>query len=215
MSKKTAHHADFFWTSYADLFTSLFFVMLVLYVVTFVVLKQEQNKYKADAERLRKLQNIENAVNQIDPKYFEYRPEYKKHVLKVKVQFPEGSSNIQTLDIVQLRDLVWAGKTLRNRIATMNEEYADQDIKYLVIVEGQASLSGDTDANYKLSFERALALLNFWKNEGIDIGEKQLKNCEFILAGSGEYGEPREDEANDKANQRFLVHIIPKIGILK
>jgi outer membrane protein OmpA-like peptidoglycan-associated protein len=215
MSKKTAHHTDFFWTSYTDLFTSLFFVMLVLYVITFVVLKQEQNKYKADAERLRKLQNIENAVNKIDTNYFAYRPEYKKHILKVKVQFPKGSSNIETLEYQNRVDLVRAGAILGNLILKMNEEYADQNIKYLVIVEGQASQSGETDANYKLSFERALSLLNFWKNQDVNIGEGRLENCEFVLAGSGEYGEPRENDQNDEANQRFLIHIIPKIGILK
>ncbi len=61
-----SNKSNIFWTSYADLLTSLFFVMLALYVVTFVILRNEQAKYKADSDKLKKLQQIENSVNNID-----------------------------------------------------------------------------------------------------------------------------------------------------
>ena len=96
-TQNSNNNSNFFWTSYADLLTSLFFIMLVLYVVTFVVLKSEQAKYKADAEKLRRIQEIERSVNAIDSNYFAYKSAYKKHILKVDVQFNSGSSDMDNI----------------------------------------------------------------------------------------------------------------------
>lgn len=208
-----SNKSNIFWTSYADLLTSLFFVMLALYVVTFVILRNEQAKYKADAEKLRRLQDIEKSVNAIDSNFFAYKPEYKKHVLKVDVQFNNGSSDMGNIPQVTQDSIIIAGQLIKEQI----KKFEKENIKYLVIIEGQASIdnfSGHENFNYNLSYARALSLLRFWEQKGVEIGENKLPNCELILAGSGEYGEPRDDK-NEEANQRFLIHIIPKVGILK
>lgn len=213
-----SNKSNFFWTSYADLLTSLFFVMLALYVVTFVILRNEQAKYKADSDKLKKLQQIETSVNNIDTsgKYFEYQQAFKKHILKVNVQFERGSANIQNIQSDQREKLYEAGVKVKDLITRMNNEHKADNIKYLVLIEGQASQDNFQNheySNYVLSYERAVSLLNYWKSRDILIGENKLPNCELILGGSGEYGEPRSDK--NEANQRFLIHIIPKIGILK
>ncbi len=56
MSKK----ANFFWASYADLMTSLFFIMLVLFVLTVVMLKRQA---RATEEELKKIQEIASAID--------------------------------------------------------------------------------------------------------------------------------------------------------
>ncbi len=204
---------NFFWTSYADLLTSLFFVMLVLYVVTFVVLKSEQAKYKADAEKLRRIQEIEKSVNAIDSNYFAYKPEYKKHILKIDVKFKTGSKDMDNIPSETQSKIIRAGQLIKEKIANLK----DDNIKYLVIIEGQAShdyFDGHKEFNYSLSYSRALSLLQFWNKNNVEIGEGKLKNCEVILAGSGEYGEPR-DTQNNSSNQRFLIYIIPKIGNIR
>ncbi len=200
-----------FWTSYSDLLTSLFFLMLVLYVVTFAVLKAEQNKYKADAEKLRRIQEIEKSVNAIDSNYFVYRPEFKKHILKVSVKFERNKSDMSILTDTTKKELVKAGSLIKEQVLKFKKD----NIKYLVVIEGQSSKNGDDLEyyNYKLSYDRALALLKFWQNNNIRLGEGELRNCEIVIAGSGQYGEPREKEDESK-NQRFLIHIIPKVGTL-
>ena len=213
MSSEPQNNNNFFWTSYADLLTSLFFIMLVLYVITFVVLKKEQAKYKADAEKLRKIQEIERSVNAIDSNYFTYKSEYKKHVLNINVQFKSGSSDMENIPTETQNKLVEAGRKIKEQV----EKFQSYNIKYLVIIEGQASrnyFDGHENFNYGLSYTRALSLLRFWQSNGVKIGEGKLKNCELILAGSGEYGEPRE-ASDDTKNQRFLIHLIPKIGTIK
>lgn len=199
---------NFFWASYTDLMTSLFFIMLVLYILTFAILKLEQSKYKADAEQLRKIKEIQNAINEIDTTFFLYHPEYKKHVLNIDIQFDSRDDDIYKMNSIKTRtQLVDAGKTIIDLVNRFKEE----NIKYLVIIEGQAS-NDNYKYNYELSYERALALLNFWKKRNIHL--ENLENCELIIAGSGKKGVPREKPDRPPKNQRFLIHIIPKVGTI-
>lgn len=197
-----------FWLSYADLMTSLFFVMLVLYALTFVKLKAERETYRLQAEEFEKIQALQNAIKDIDStgKYFEYNDEYKKHILKLQVQFDKGSSNIQNLSAITRIELVEAGRKIQKLV----ERYKDEkNIRYLVLIEGQAS-KDRYSRNFELSYERSLALLEFWERNNVKL--RTLDNCELVLAGSGTGGVPRE--AKQSKNQRFLIQIIPKIGTL-
>ena len=218
---------SFFWVSYTDLMTTLFFVMLVLYVLTFIKLRYEQERYKVKveekveeldklryeqemykvkAEELDKIREIEKSINNIDSTYFKYNTEYKKHILNINVKYKSESTNINDINQSNRTKLVNAGNSIKNLIGKLKHE---DNIKYLVIIEGQASKLGEQDYNYNLSYQRALSLIAFWKYNSIDLDD--LKNCELIIAGSGEKGLPRDIE-NDRNNQRFLIHIIPKIG---
>ena len=51
--------SGFFWPSFTDLMTSLFFIMLVLYVLTFIKLQSEK---KATEKQLNKIKEIEKAL---------------------------------------------------------------------------------------------------------------------------------------------------------
>ncbi|MCB9018128.1 MAG: hypothetical protein H6544_05960 [Prevotellaceae bacterium] len=201
---------SFFWTSYSDLMTSLFFVMLMLFVLTIALLHKKmvdiEKERKATEEQLEKVKEIEEATNKIDPTYFEYSPKYKKHILKIKVRFPVGSSNIDNVDVNTLQGLLQAGNIISRFIADITNKYPV--VKYLLVIEGQASRDG-YNKNYELSYDRALALQRFWQSNGIDFG----KNCEVLISGSGIGGTMREK--NESLNQRFLIHIIPKPGVIE
>ncbi len=201
---------NYFWVSYTDLMTSLFFIMLVLYVLTFYKLTVEQEGIRVLAAKYQQLQNIERAVNEIDTtgEYFIYKPEYKKHVLNIDVRFRTNSSNINDLPYIQKKKLNQAGRRIINLIKSFNPA---QNVKYLVIIEGQAS-KDNWVGNNVLSYERAIALHRYWKRNDIRLDE--LTNCELILSGSGEGGVPRAKPDRPPNNQRFLIHIIPKIGEL-
>jgi hypothetical protein len=67
--------------------------------------------------------------------------------------------------------------------------------------------------NDDLSYHRAQSLIKFWEQN--NLGLDKLKNCEIIVAGSGEKGIPRTQPDTDNANQRFLITIVPKIGQMK
>ncbi len=70
---------SFFWTSYSDLMTSMFFVMLVLFVLTISLL---HSRMRATEAQLAKIKKLESSIEKIDPEYFQYNSEYKRHTLK-------------------------------------------------------------------------------------------------------------------------------------
>ena len=198
---------NFFWASYADLMTSLFFIMLVLFVITVVMMKKQA---KATEDQLKKITEIQESVNKIDTTYFIYNKDYKKHILKINVEFANNSAQIKDIPIAIQNELIKAGNSLRDSINMVSKK---MDAKYLLVIEGQASKDGYF-RNYELSYQRALTLFRLWYINGV-IFNKDF--CEVIIAGSGQSGAFRinPDNAGNTANQRFLIHIIPKPGIFK
>jgi outer membrane protein OmpA-like peptidoglycan-associated protein len=199
----TSRESNFFWPSYADLMTSLFFVMLVLYVVTVVVMQYEHN---ATQQELLKIKEIQNATRQLPKAYFDYQPAYKRFVLNRQIQFGRGQATIPTTDLPYLRDV---GRSIRTLIDTLKTRFRAENIKYLVVIEGMASRDNYA-LNDELSYQRALALNRFWIRERL---RPDSSVCEVIVAGSGKEGAGREQ--TESRNQRILIQIIPKIGTIQ
>lgn len=195
---------SFFWTSYSDLMTSLFFVMLVMFILVIVLLHKRMEATEAQLEEIRK---VEQSTKDLSKDYFEYRPDYKKYVLTIQVRYPAGKSDLQEIDSYdkdwQLGQLKNAGEEIQSFLEKHNEN------QYLLIIEGQAS----RDAylyNYELSYQRALGLMRYWiEDSGISFGN----NCEILISGSGDgkldTHSMREID-DERENQRFLIHILPK-----
>ncbi|MCB0835858.1 MAG: OmpA family protein [Bacteroidetes bacterium] len=152
----------------------------------------------------RKLQEIQKAIENLDPRYFVYQPEYKRHVLRTQVQFDKGKSDIKQPYKPILEE---AGKALRQLVDQLEP---NDNIKYLMVIEGMASRD-DYTRNYELSYERALSLVRLWEEQGITFDQDRV---EVMISGSGEGGVGRNMDEEVK-NQRFLIQIIPKIGELK
>ena len=213
---------SFFWTSYSDLMTSLFFIMLTLFVLVIVLLNK---RMAATIQELEDIKMVQNSTKELDKSdYFTYREDYKKYVLDVYSYFPQGKWEYKDMksDTGRLR---MAGMEIRDFFS------AHTDTQYLMIIEGQASRNSaaQTQLNYSLSFQRALTLMGFWKDIcKIDFGD----NCEIQIAGSGDgrynFGYTGENDLQDprfkvldallmrergsheNLNQRFIIHIIPK-----
>lgn len=203
MSKK---RESFFWTSYSDLMTSLFFVMLVLFILTISLM---HNQHKATAEQLEKIKTLNNSISQIDDKYFEYNSEYKRHTLKgVSARFKTNSAEISDLSWQDIAKLLEAGRAIVDFMREAKQKIPDAE--YLLIIEGQSS-KDDYVRNNELSYRRALALVEMWRQNDITFDNLP---CELIISGSGQNSRFRvqPDIASNTANQRFVIHIIPKPG---
>ena len=194
---------SFFWTSYSDLMTSLFFVMLVLFILVIVLLHKRMEATEAQLQEIKK---VEESTKDLSRDYFEYRPEYKKYVLNIQVRYPAGKSDLNTILASdkedQLNKLANAGKEIQDFLNKHKEN------QYVLIVEGQASRDNFT-FNYELSYQRALALMRFWVDDrGINFGN----NCEILISGSGDGKLDTHSmrESVETENQRFLIHILPK-----
>lgn len=193
---------SFFWTSYSDMMTSLFFIMLTLFVLTIVLLGQ---RMRATERELAHIKAIEQSTRDLSGRYFFYNEEYEKYVLRIDVFFPELQSDFGFLSAECKDSLDKAG----DEIAGFMRRHSDG--KYLLIVEGQASANSEawTDRNYQLSFDRAKNLMRFWLADcHKDFGD----NCEVQIAGSGDGRLNIKSMRNpvEVRNQRFLIYIIPK-----
>ena len=225
-----AKQKDPFWTSYSDLMTSLFFVMLVLFIICLVKVGKTNGELNdkvialdslnftlnADNEDLRNILQLESqfkvlsesAALQYDPikKMFYAKDFQEKEIFypnddKIKEQY------ITVVDSV--------GNDLLRIMQSLNQ---NKDYNYQMVIEGNAAIkwenlqSGNYNADdvgmYHLSYRRALALYLHWKSKGIDF---RKYNTEIISAGSGFNGINRDEKVEDY-NKRFIIQIIPKIN---
>jgi outer membrane protein OmpA-like peptidoglycan-associated protein len=189
--------------------TSLFFVMLVLFVLA---ISLQHGVVVATREQLRKIQELEKSIENIDSNYFVYFDEYKRHTLKdVNVSFRVNSSDITDISLTDRKKLLNAGKAIQAflRSAQTNNKGAE----YMLIIEGQSSKDNYV-RNYELSYERALSLVKYWERNGIIFDNLP---CELIISGSGQASKFRNkpDVRTNYSNQRFVIHIIPKPGIIE
>lgn len=219
--KKSGSH---FWPSYSDLMTSLFFIMLVMFVLTIVSLRNsllEAERLRDISERqLESIREIQEAVNQLPTEFFEEDAVNKRWVLKRSYS---PKFDVADFDISVLNDtmkLVNVGNSLMQVVDNLNKmkndpRYKNMDITYLVVIEGMASKDNYYD-NDALSYKRALSLYYLWRRNGISFEKSQ---CEVQVSGSGVRGRGRFNSdgmhpKDEVRNQRIMIQIVPKIGNL-
>lgn len=205
----------FFWVSYADLMTSLFFVMLVLYVITFSVLQIELANGRIAVTKIKKIEEIQKALESLDKEYFEFDDLNKRYKLSIDAQFRAGSNQITDIPLGKRQEIYEAGVELYNQLESVIN--SNPNVDYLLVIEGntaryKGNFNNDPDRGYRLSYQRALALYNYWSSRGIDF-RKLAPQCEIIIAGSGYFGQSR-DNNNEQKNKRFTIQITSKVGKL-
>lgn len=215
---RKTNNKESFWPSYVDIMTTLFAIMVVLFVATFSWFKVKQKELLKFKDKYKELEAIYQMVEDIDPVYFDFNETYVKHIFKIQVTYQRGEYDLYRLkadrtgqaEADSLRNMIkMAGEEIMSTIKKLEAiDTLKQDIKYLVVIEGQASADGFA-GNDVLSYQRALELNKFWKKQGIDFSS--MSKCELLISGSGEGGVPRET-ASEELNQRFLIHIVPVIG---
>lgn len=200
-------NTNLFWIGFSDIMISLFFIMLVLFVVTAGFY---YNKYQIAQDKLNQIDNIETALSSLDKNYFDFDEENKRYRLNIDIRFEPNEANIYVADNTILNNLEGAGKTLYKQINEILEE--NKGAYLLLVIEGNTQRYEDNfvsypDTGYRLSYNRALALYNFWKDKGLnfyDFGDR----CEIIIAGSGYFGISRDK--NERLNRRFTLQITSK-----
>ena len=179
------------------------------------------------ADKYQEIRSIYQAVENIDSTYFKFDSTYVKHIFNIQVTFQTAEFSLYKLvgDTINgnkmeadslRKHIIKAGEEIKRTILQLqNNDSIKGDIKYLVVIEGQASADGYNTDLYKnndvLSYQRALELNKFWRNAGIDFS--RMERCELVVSGSGEKGVPRD--SIEKNNQRFLIHIVPVIGNIR
>lgn len=232
---------NFFWISYSDLMTSLFFIVLALFFITFVNLRKNEKKLKKNEKLLQeKVENLQqkleiyNIVEEnLKPlkehhELFNYEEKYKRFVLSFDVQFKVNKYGINQKSLYAYsntkKNIISAGDTLKATIDKLliekrhNEKM--KNVSYLLIISGYAShlKGGSKRHNYELSYRRAYSLWSFWVSQGINLEQPKYKDLiDLQIAGNGWGGigrweyDPFNDYTNESKNQRFIIQIIPKV----
>lgn len=224
--------SDTFWLSYSDLMTSLFFIMLVLFIVCIIKMKVVNNELaNALGEKDATIEQL-NRILQLDAQFSElsksstlrYVEDKKMFVAKdfenIEIFYPYiDEKHISQASVIKselLPKVDQVGCDLEALLSTLHEQ--NPNFSYQLVIEGTAAIPWDKKVNhifnpdnekmYNLSYKRALALYNRWKANGLNL---RKYNTEIIIAGSGFNGLNR-DEQNEDNNKRFFIQIIPKIN---
>jgi len=226
MSKKKKE--SFFWVSYSDLMTSLFFIMLVLFVLSSTGLYMSE---QATRKQLDKIEEIQQAVNRLPKNFFREDSINKRWTLREEFT-PHFASMDATIPSSDTTQLIYIGQSLMSVVDSLNmlksnKAYASMDVKYMVVIEGMAS-NIRYARNDELSYNRALSVYYLWKRNGIDF---ENSDCEVQISGSGTRGirpynaryyealKKGDDNAasyfnlkEEEKNQCIIIQIIPKIS---
>lgn len=203
---------DYFWVSFSDLMTTLFFVMLVLFVLTVVYLKIEQAKTQATLEQFKKIVKLEEQFEplQQDGDFF-YLPDCKKYVASDLMGEEIFESEKTYIRPKYINSTINVGKKLESFLNSLEKQ--NPDFSYLLVLEGNMANSWDkrysknSEYGFKTSYERALAVYNLWLKNDINF---RKSNVEVLISGSGFNGLCREEK--EENNKRFSVQIIPKVS---
>lgn len=210
-----------FWVSYSDLMTSLFFIMLVLFLVCIIKMKVTQNELfrvlgetKVSRDQYAKMLNLDNHFKKLSEsstlRYDEANHTFIATDLEGKELF-EPNGTIIRQEYLETVDKV--GNDLKKLLSELHEY--DSTLTYLMLIEGTAankydySLDPDSEYGYELSYKRSLALYNYWtRQKNIDL---RKYNTEILICGSGFNGIHR-DTVVEENNKRFVIQILPKIS---
>lgn len=179
-----AKKESYFWTSYSDLMTSLFFITLLLFVLSLAIVKKNNIAIIQQNKELTQLKDsLANALNnanvtiekqrrilQIDKQFqplidagvFKYYEKSRKFVAKdllgKEIFMPNSAVILDQYKPATLK----VGRVIDTTLSTLHTN--NPDFRYLLIIEGNVANSFDRKYDkdgiygYKLSYERALAV---------------------------------------------------------
>lgn len=220
-----------FWLSYSDLMTSMFFIMLVLFIVCLVKVSMSYKELEREKQKTEQILAETQATNeqlqqilQLDQQFKElsnssvlgYDEEKKMFFAKdfVGVEiFNPNDDNIKPEYLDKVKEVGEALKVILEKLHSENPRFS-----YQLVIEGTAAIkwdqkvagtfNPDNQEMYWLSYRRALALYNKWRSQGLNL---RNYNTEIIIAGSGFNGINRDNRVEDN-NKRFIIQIIPKVS---
>lgn len=217
-----------FWTSYSDLMTSLFFTMLILFVIIVVAMGQTNRRLEHANKKLQGLLDTVTTTKEQLESIIHIKEQFQSLTKSSSLEYDKDKYMFYAKDFIGIeifepnKDTIKpeyiptvdkVGNEIKHIIDTLNKDASN--FKFQLVIEGTAAIpyselinntyDSDNQEMYFLSYKRALALYKRWEHLKF-----RDSNTEIIIAGSGFNGINRDQYREDN-NKRFVIQIIPKI----
>lgn len=180
-----------YWPSFADIFSSLFFIFFILFSIFYFNYSKRVEADQKDIEDFKEM------VKSLD---LEFNKDSNEIIIPADILFDFDKSELKSENL----PTIW--KWRKEIKKYMKKE--DRKKKYCIIIEGHTDTVGEEDYNYKLSLARSLSLIEEFKKDPFF----RDPDIDLIPAAFGESKlvDPTSDNTFNEKNRRVVIRIVPK-----
>jgi len=186
-----------YWPSFADIFSSLFFIFFILFSIFYF---NYSKRVEADQKDIDDFKSMFKSLD------LELNQENNEIIIPADILFEFDKSELIRANL----DKIWRFREeLKNYM-----QVGDRKKRYCIIIEGHTDTVGDKNYNYKLSLDRSLSLIKEFKEDDFF----RDPDIDLIPAAFGEskLAVPTPDNTLNKKNRRVVIRIVPKfIGTMQ
>ncbi len=185
-----------YWPSFADIFSSLFFIFFILFSIFYFNYSKKVEADQKDIEDFKEM--VKSCKLKLNKN--------NEIIIKADILFDFDKSELKSENLPTIRQF---REKLKNYM-----EKEDRKKRYCIIIEGHTDTVGEEDYNYKLSLARSLSLIEEFKKDPFF----RDRDIDLIPAAFGESKlvDPTSDNTFNEKNRRVVIRIVPKfIGTTK
>ena len=179
-----------YWPSFADIFSSLFFIFFILFSILYFNYSKKVEADQKDIEDFKEM--VKSCKLKLNKN--------NEIIIPADILFDFDKSELKSENL----PTIWKWRKEIKKYMNVG----DRKKKYCIIIEGHTDTVGEEDYNYKLSLARSLSLIQefkkdpFFSNSDIDL----------IPAAFGEskLAELTPDNTFNEENRRVVIRIVPK-----
>ena len=179
-----------YWPSFADIFSSLFFIFFILFSIFYF---NYSKKVEADQK------DIDDFKKMVTPLGLKLNKN-NEIIIKADILFDFDKSELKSENL----PTIWK---FREKLKNYMQE-GDRKKRYCIIIEGHTDTVGEEDYNYNLSLARSLSLIQEFKKDPFF----RDRDIDLIPAAFGEskLAVHTLDNTFNEENRRVVIRIVPK-----
>ncbi len=179
-----------YWPSFADIFSSLFFIFFILFSILYFNYSKKVEADQKDIEDFKEM--VKSCKLKLNKN--------NEIIIPADILFDFDKSELKSENLPTILD--WRKEIKKY----MKKE--DRKKRYCIIIEGHTDTVGEEDYNYNLSLARSLSLIEEFKKDPFF----RDRDIDLIPAAFGEskLAEPTPDNTFNEENRRVVIRIVPK-----
>ena len=179
-----------YWPSFADIFSSLFFIFFILFSIFYFNYSKKVEADQKDIEDFKEM--VKSCKLKLNKN--------NEIIIKADILFDFDKSELKSENL----PTIWKWRKEIKKYMNVG----DRKKKYCIIIEGHTDTVGEEDYNYKLSLARSLSLIEEFKKEPFFSNS----DIDLIPAAFGEskLAELTPDNTFNEENRRVVIRIVPK-----